>query len=89
MYEHTRGGVVVTLPDEWAVIELGDDDARTADAQALLTERLGENPRWADLCTDVTRALLDSSAAAAAAHGAREALVELFDAIVRTVRVPG
>lgn len=69
MSEHTRGAVVVTLPDDWAVIELGDDAARTADVQALLTERLGDEPRWADLRTDLTRVLLDSTAAAAGAHG--------------------
>lgn len=69
MSDHVHGAVVVTLPDDWAVIELGDDDARTADVQRILTERLGDDPTWANLRTELARELLDSTAAAAAAHG--------------------
>lgn len=69
MNNHTHGSVVVTLPDDWAVIELGDDDARTADVQRILSERLGNDPTWAKLRTELSRTLLDTTAAAAAAHG--------------------
>lgn len=69
MSDHAHGAVVVTLPDDWAVIELGDDASRAADVEALLTERLGDDPQWADLRADLARALLESTAAAAAAHG--------------------
>ncbi|MBD7920130.1 hypothetical protein H9657_17800 [Cellulomonas sp. Sa3CUA2] len=34
-----------------------------------MNERLGDDPRWANLRADLTRTLLDSTAAAAAAHG--------------------
>lgn len=69
MSEHRHGAVVVTLPDDWGVIELGDHDARTADVQRIVAERLGDDPTWASLRAELTRDLLDSTAAAAAAHG--------------------
>ncbi len=69
MTDHRHRAVVVTLPDDWAVIELGDDAARTADIDALVSERLGDGPEWAALRADLTQTLLESTAAAAAAHG--------------------
>ena len=69
MTDHRHRAVVVTFPDDWAVIELGDDAARTADVEALVSERLGDGPEWAALRADLTRTLLESTAAAAAAHG--------------------
>lgn len=69
MTTHTHAAVVMTLPDDWAVIDLTDDDTRTSDVRNVVAARLGDDPRWAHLRAELTRELLDSTATAAAAHG--------------------
>ena len=39
------GTVTALLPDDWAVIDLEDDDARTTAVDSLVTQQLGGPPR--------------------------------------------
>lgn len=74
MTTRSHGAVVVTLPDDWAVIELTDDDTRIADVHRVVDARLGDDAHWADLRRALTDELLASTAQAATAHGVLVAL---------------
>ncbi|MCC2314207.1 hypothetical protein [Cellulomonas xiejunii] len=68
------GTVAVLLPDDWAVLDLDDDTARTACVEDLVQRRLGGVPDLAPLQAAMRQELLRSTERAARAGGVLMAL---------------
>ncbi|MCC2333601.1 hypothetical protein [Cellulomonas wangsupingiae] len=68
------GTVTVLLPDDWAVLDLEDDAARTACVEELVARRLGGVPDLAPLQAAMRQELLWSTERAARAGGVLMAL---------------
>ncbi|MBO3089416.1 hypothetical protein [Cellulomonas dongxiuzhuiae] len=88
----TPGTVAVLLPDDWAVLDLGDDATRTACVEELVTRRLGGVPDLAPLRAAMRQELLRSTERAARAGGVLMALAggaPSVPASLTVYRVPG
>lgn len=87
--------VTVLLPDDWAVIDLEDDDARTTAVDSLVTQQLGGSPDLASLQVALRGELLRRSEQAARAGGTLMALavgsggLPTVPASLTVYRVPG
>jgi len=62
-------GIVMSLPQDWVVVDLCDDEARRHGVTELVTQQVGSSPELAPLRASLTRALLAQTARAAQAHG--------------------
>ena len=89
------GAVVALLPDDWATIDLEDDEARVAAVDELVKQRLGGAPDLHRLRVATRSELLRSTAQAALAGGVLMALAvgtggaPAVPASLTVYRVPG
>lgn len=91
----SHGTVAVLLPDDWAVIDLEDEAARTTAVDTLVEQQLGSSPELASLRAALRADLRRSTEQAARAGGNLMALavgsggLPTVPASVTVYRVPG